>query len=38
MQGLGSLRERALVMATEDATGIVEQFGQMGRRRFDLVA
>jgi hypothetical protein len=36
--GLTALRERAVAMATADATQLVEQFGQMGRRRFQLVA
>ena len=38
VQGLENLRNRANEMAGEDTTAIVEQFGQMGRRRFDLVA
>ena len=38
VQGLSSLRDRANEMASEDTTAIVEQFGRMGRRRFNLVA
>ncbi len=38
VRGLGGLRERAMTMAGEDASAIVEQFGRMCRRRFDLVA
>ena len=38
MTGLKSLRNRASEMAREDADGIVEGFGQLGRRRFELAA
>ncbi len=38
VSGLTALRDRARTMAAEDATQLVEQFGQMGRRRFQLAA
>ncbi len=38
VQGLSALRDRATELANADASAIVEQFGQMGRRRFELVA
>ena len=36
--GLGKLRDTAREMAQQDATEIVERFGAMGRRRFNLAA
>ena len=38
VNGLSALRDRARTMVAEDATQLVEQFGQMGRRRFQLAA
>ena len=36
--GLTQLRDQAREMARQDATDIVERFGQLGRRRFSLAA
>jgi hypothetical protein len=36
--GLGKLRDTAHELARQDATEIVERFGAMGRRRFNLAA
>ena len=38
VQGLRKLRETATEMAQQDVSGIVESFGQLGRRRFQLAA
>ena len=37
-QGLTALADKARELANTDATALVEQFGQMGRRRFNLAA
>jgi hypothetical protein len=37
-EGLTQLRDQAREMAHQDATDIVERFGQLGRRRFSLAA
>ena len=36
--GLSALREKAVELAQADTRELVESFGQMGRRRFSLVA
>ena len=36
--GLSALAGKARELARADATELVEQFGQMGRRRFHLAA
>jgi len=36
--GIGKLRDVARDLALQDATEIVERFGQMGHRRFNLAA
>jgi len=36
--GLSRLRDTARELASEDCTALVEQFGRMGRRRFNLAA
>ncbi len=38
VEELATLRARASEMASEDTSAIVERFGQLGRRRFELVA
>ena len=38
VKGLEALRDRASQMAHEDASALVEGFGQLGRRRFTLAA
>jgi len=38
VSGLTALREHASEMARQDATQLVQSFGQMGRRRFQLAA
>jgi len=37
-QGLGALADKARELAKTDATELVQQFGQLGRRRFNLAA
>ncbi len=36
--GLSQLRDTARALATQDATELVQQFGEMGRRKFHLAA
>ena len=36
--GLEALRDKARELAQADATALVEQFGQLGRRKFHLAA
>ena len=38
VQGLSRLRDKAKEMATADATSLVERFGELGRRKFNLAA
>ena len=38
IQGLSKLRDHARQLVTTDATALVERFGEMGRRKFSLVA
>lgn len=38
LAGLSQLRDTARQLATQDATELVQRFGQMGRRRFHLAA
>ncbi|OPZ24356.1 MAG: hypothetical protein BWZ02_02861 [Lentisphaerae bacterium ADurb.BinA184] len=37
-QGLEALRNEARTLAAQDTTALVEAFGQLGRRRFNLAA
>ena len=38
VQGLTNLREEARTLATADTTALVQRFGQLGRRKFNLAA
>jgi hypothetical protein len=38
VQGLGQLRDKAKQLAKADATVIVQRFGELGRRKFNLAA
>jgi hypothetical protein len=38
VNGLSRLRDQASQMARENATELVQRFGEMGRRKFNLAA
>ena len=38
LQGLGQLRDKAKQLAKADATVLVQRFGELGKRKFNLAA